>query len=94
LDKAIKDGLPAKKHKVIRNDKNENVSLDGDGEPNSSQDLLNPDGSVKQRRYYGDNGKALEDIDYNHPDDGTHDFPHRHEWDWSKNPPRQKDKNY
>jgi hypothetical protein len=59
LDKAIKDGLPAKKHKVIRNDKNENVSLDGDGEPNSSQD-----------------------------------FPHGHEWDWSKNPPRQKDKNY
>jgi hypothetical protein len=90
LDKAIKDGLPAKKHKVIPNEEKKNFR--GDGEPNSSQDLLNPDGSVKRRRYYDADGKALEDIDYNHSDDGTHDFPHRHEWDWSKNPPRQKEK--
>lgn len=27
-------------------------------------------------------GRAVEDIDYNHPDDGTHEFPHRHKWDW------------
>lgn len=52
-------------------------------------DLLNPDGSVKQRRYYGNDGHAIEDIDYNHTDDGTHTFPHRHEWDWTKFPPRQ-----
>lgn len=60
------------------------------GEPNSSVDKLNPDGTIKQRRYYGQNGKAIEDIDYNHSNgDGTHDFPHRHLWDWKNNPPRQ-----
>ena len=57
--------------------------------PNSSADLLNPDGSVKQRRYYDANGRAEMDIDFNHTDDGTHDFPHIHLWDWNKIPPRQ-----
>lgn len=75
-----------RKHSEVKN----KSSLPGKGEPNSSVDLLNPDGTVKQRRYYGENGKAKEDIDFNHPDDGTHTFPHRHKWDWSKNPPRQK----
>lgn len=57
--------------------------------PNSSADLLNPDGSVKRRRYYGADGKAIMDIDFNHTDDGTHEFPHIHIWDWTKKPPRQ-----
>lgn len=57
--------------------------------PNSSADLLNPDGGVKQRRYYGADGKAEMDIDFNHTDDGTHEFPHIHIWDWTKKPPRQ-----
>ncbi|MDA9470911.1 hypothetical protein [Enterococcus sp. 5H] len=87
LDKSREEGKPAKKHKVFENKKK---SLDGKGEPNSSADLLNPDGSVKQRRYYGPDGKPIEDIDFNHPDDGTHEFPHRHQWDWNKRPPRQK----
>ncbi|SBO17938.1 T7SS effector LXG polymorphic toxin [Carnobacterium divergens] len=87
INNAIKDGVPAKKHKVISDQK----KLEGTGEPNSSSDLLNEDGSVKQRRWYGKDGKALEDIDYNHTDDGTHTFPHRHKWDWSKIPPRLKD---
>ena len=86
LDKSRKEGVPAKKHKVFENKKK---SLDGKGEPDSSADLLNPDGSVKQRRYYGPNGKPIEDIDFNHSDDGTHEFPHRHQWDWNKRPPRQ-----
>lgn len=60
------------------------------GQPNSSSDLLNPDGSVKQRRYYGPDGKADEDIDYNHSDDGTHTFPHRHKWDWHTGKPIRK----
>ncbi|MEI5993339.1 hypothetical protein [Candidatus Enterococcus mansonii] len=64
--------------------------MDKEGEPNSSADLLNDDGSVKQRRYYGPDGLPIEDIDYNHPDDGTHEFPHRHKWDWNKKIPRQK----
>lgn len=42
------------------------------GEPNSSTDLLNPD------------GYAVENIDYTHSDVGTHEFPHRHFWDWDK----------
>lgn len=86
LDSKIKDGLTLPKHRVRSDDK----KLPVQGEANSSMDLLNPDGSVKQRRYYDKDGKALEDIDYNHSDDGTHTFPHRHKWDWSKNPPRQK----
>lgn len=35
-------------------------------------------------------GRAKENIDFNHFDDGTHTLPHRHKRDWSKNPPRQK----
>lgn len=88
LDKAREKGEPAKNHKVIPADESKNLKRDG--EPNSSEDLLNPDGSVKQRRYYGPDGRALEDIDFNHPDDGTHEFPHRHKWDWDKKVPRQK----
>lgn len=59
------------------------------GEPNTDQELLNPDGTVKQRRHYGPDGKAEKDIDYNHPGEKDHKFPHEHDWDWSKNPPRQ-----
>ncbi|WP_413517836.1 T7SS effector LXG polymorphic toxin [Carnobacterium maltaromaticum] len=87
LENAIKEGKPTSKHKVENEEDSKRLS--GNGEPNSSMDLLNPDGSVKQRRYYGNDGHAMEDIDYNHTDDGTHTFPHRHEWDWTKFPPRQ-----
>ncbi|WYJ84701.1 hypothetical protein IGL98_002248 [Enterococcus sp. DIV0840] len=87
LDKSREKGKPAKKHKVFDSEKR---NLDKEGDPNSSADLLNDDGSVKQRRYYGPDGLPIEDIDYNHPDDGTHEFPHRHQWDWNKRPPRQK----
>jgi hypothetical protein len=58
------------------------------GQPNSTQDLLNPDGSLKQRRWYGPDGKPVRDRDYNHPGK-NHVFPHDHEWDWEKTPPRQ-----
>ena len=85
-EQARKEGNPRSNHKIVEG-KN---SLPAKGDPNSSADLLNPDGSIKQRRYYGPDGKAQQDIDYNHSDDGTHEFPHIHEWDWSKNPPRQK----
>ncbi|EYE87143.1 hypothetical protein Q428_14995, partial [Fervidicella metallireducens AeB] len=89
--KAREEGIPRENHQVVPNKKGgRNPSI---GEPNSSSDYLNPDGSVKQRRYYGPDGKPEEDIDYNHPNyDGTHKFPHRHIWDWSKNPPRQSGK--
>ncbi len=52
------------------------------GKPNSTEDLLNPDGTIKKRRYYGPDGKATRDTDYNHTDDGTHKFPHNHDWEW------------
>ena len=38
-------------------------------------------------------GKAQMDIDFNHTDDGIHEFPHIHIWDWSKKPPRQESRN-
>jgi len=38
------------------------------------------------------NDPVPSDTDYNHADDGTHEFPHDHEWDWSKTPARQKAK--
>jgi toxin YxiD len=86
FDDIVKNGEKAPNHYEIKN----RNSLPGKGEPNSSSDLLNPDGTVKQRRYYDEQGRAKEDIDFNHSDDGTHTFPHRHRWDWSKKPPRQK----
>ena len=63
-------------------------SLPTEGEPNSDKELYDKDG-LKQTRHYGSDGKAEYDIDYRHPDPkNTHQFPHRHNWDWSKNPPR------
>ena len=59
-------------------------NLPKESEPNSTKDLLNPDGTIKQRRYYGPDGKATKDRDYNHPGD-KHSFPHDHEWEWDGN---------
>jgi hypothetical protein len=84
LNTARSKGHPYPKHKVDRSSKD----LPTTGEPNTSVDKLNPDGSIKQRRYYGPDGKAQEDIDYNHGG-SKHTFPHRHKWDWSKKKPRQ-----
>ena len=61
-------------------------SLPKKGEPNSEQELLNEDGTVKQRRHYDENGDADYDIDFNHQDDGTHEFPHVHKWSNGKRP--------
>ncbi|MGM0219054.1 hypothetical protein [Enterococcus sp. AZ126] len=84
LRNVIKNGGKMPNHIVIQKG-----GLSKDGKPNSSADILNPDGSVKQRRYYDEKGRATEDIDYNHSDDGTHEFTHRHKWDWS-NPEKPK----
>ncbi|HDR7367262.1 TPA: N-acetylmuramoyl-L-alanine amidase family protein [Bacillus toyonensis] len=83
-EKARKAGEKTAKHKDVHGRK-----LAGDGEPFSSQDLYDGTYGYKQRRYYDKDGKAEEDIDYNHGDeDKSHTFPHRHKWDWSKKPPR------
>ena len=87
IDGAINNGQPLNNHRVVPN--SEATKLPVTEKPNSSADLLNLDGSVKQRRYYGEDGKAQMDIDFNHTDDGTHEFPHIHIWDWTKKPSRQ-----
>ena len=57
-------------------------SLPPKGEPNSSQTLLNPDGTPKQKRWYDPDGNAERDRDYNHA--GDMPFPHDHVWDNGK----------
>lgn len=47
--------------------------------PNSVGELHNPDGSLKQKRWYGSDGYPIRDRDYNHP--GKHQFPHDHIWE-------------
>ena len=57
-------------------------SLNCTGEPNSSNQLYNPDGSLKQERKYGVDGTPEYDDDYNHAGDGHGiGFPHRHTWE-------------
>ncbi len=58
-------------------------------EPFSSKDKVR-DGKVIQRRYYDKEGRADLDIDYtNHGNPVEHPkVPHRHDWDWTKTPPR------
>lgn len=73
-NQSVEEGIPADKHTVVNG-----KSLPRTGEPNSSADILNPDGSVKQRRYYDGDGNADWDIDYNHSGD-NHTFPHKHKW--------------
>ena len=52
-----------------------------EGPPNSRRDLLNPDGTRRQSRWFGPDGRAIWDRDYIHSDTtGTHVFPHDHEW--------------
>ena len=57
-------------------------SLPRKGEPGSSQTLHNPDGTPKQKRWYGPDGNAERDRDYNHPGDMS--FPHDHVWENGK----------
>lgn len=57
------------------------------GKPGSTATEKNEDGTPKQERTYGSDGRAEKDVDYNHG--GNHEFPHEHDWDWSKEPPRQ-----
>ncbi len=53
-------------------------SLPKTGQPNSKGTLYNPDGTIKQKRWYGPDGVAVRDRDYNHP--GNMEFPHDHQW--------------
>ncbi|MDD4840064.1 MAG: hypothetical protein PHE93_05315 [Clostridia bacterium] len=68
-------------------------SLSADGIPNSRTDLCN-NGKLIQSRWYGPDGKAVLNRDFEHQDaHKNHIFPHDHKWDWSKVPPRQEPEN-
>ncbi|MDE6312575.1 MAG: hypothetical protein K2M46_02985 [Lachnospiraceae bacterium] len=88
IEGAINNGQPLNNHRIVPDTEASNLPATKQTS-NSSADLLNPDGSVKQRRYYGADGKAEMDIDFNHTDDGTHEFANIHIWDWTKKAPRQ-----
>jgi hypothetical protein len=62
-------------------------SLPKTGNPNSSRVKRDKNGNIIQRRFYGADGKAIKNVDreahHGHPN------PHVHDWDWTKDPPRQ-----
>ena len=62
------------------------------GQPNSRIDMYDEaTGELLQQRWFGPDGWALRDRDWNHNDsNNTHEFPHDQRWDYSKNPPRDK----
>jgi len=74
---AKNQGIPTSNHKTVT----DKEQFGRRGDPESSKDYA-PAGELKQRRYYNRNGDADMDIDYLHSDlDGSHTFPHRHNWD-------------
>lgn len=79
------DVTPSKNHSVTT----ENPGPDG--EPNSSIDIIDKNGNIKTRRWFGEDGKAIRDVDMtNHGNCSEHpEWPHEHIWDWSLDPPRQ-----
>ena len=95
--KYIKDSSSKNKKNVkVKNNntsnsksKKQSKSLPTVSEPNTSLDLKGKDGSLKLRRYYGPDGRAIKDIDYKHPDNGTHKFPHEHDWNWDNGTPQR-----
>lgn len=77
--KKMEKGEPFAKHSVKERKKGDSSgSLPSEAEPNSSIDLLQ-DGEIKQRRYYGPDGRPIVDLDYFHSGD-KHIFPHKHIW--------------
>jgi hypothetical protein len=62
------------------------------GDPGSSSETTNPDGTPKQKRYYDDDGYPSKDIDYNH--DHGQGKPHVHDWTRPSagGPPTHKDR--
>lgn len=73
-EEAKQNGTPANNHSTQTG----GSSLPPEGDPNSSKDHK-VNGVIKQRRYYGADGKADMDIDYTHGG-VKHTFPHRHYW--------------
>jgi hypothetical protein len=65
-------------------------SLPIKGRSNSFMDKVDDKGNLITRRFYDKDGRVKRDIDFT--DHGYPKFhpqvPHKHEWDWSKNPRR------
>ena len=57
------------------------------GNPNSSSEEKDGNGNLIRRRFYGKDRNAIKNIDYSH-DHGA-GKPHAHDWDWTKDEPRQ-----
>jgi len=55
--------------------------------PNTSLVKRDKKGKVTQRRFFGGDGRAILNIDYDY-DHGA-GRPHAHEWYWASDPPRQ-----
>jgi hypothetical protein len=64
------------------------TSLPVEGEPGTTATKLHPDGSPKQVRQYGADGKAKTDVDF-HPSPAGN--PHAHDWDHSGDQPQRGD---
>lgn len=81
-------GLPTDNHSVVNG-----LSIkETVNKPYSSIDLHDSSG-LKQRRYFGKDGKVIEDIDYHHSNgDNSHTFPHRHDWKSTSNGKINRDK--
>lgn len=78
----VKSAAASVKTTILNAAKGNSNSLPTKGEPGSSQTLKNPDGTPKQKRWYGPDGKAERDRDYNHQ--GGVPFPHDHTWNNGK----------
>ena len=63
------------------------VDSPSSGDPDTTVRIPKPGGGYTGRTY-GPDGRAVKDIDSGH-DHGPGD-PHAHDWDWKKNPPREK----
>jgi hypothetical protein len=57
------------------------------GNPNTSVEERDEQGNLIRRRFFGGDGRAVKNIDYQ--PHHAHAVPHAHDWDWTKDPPRQ-----
>lgn len=85
--RTIKNKPRITKKKYRNVNKKAGHSVSETGRPNSMVELRNTflkrKRKIKQLRFYGKDGRVYKDIDFEHPDNGTHKFPHIHRWYWN-----------
>lgn len=57
------------------------------GNPNTSVVRRDRKRKIIQRRFYGPDGNAIKNVDYEAHHGAPN--PHIHDWDWTQDPPRQ-----